>query len=195
MRPAAEVEFVGGHVALDFLNTAEARDEDEPGEALRTPDDLRVWGQRQGLLASDSRATRSDSRELRTAVAAREVLYRVVAARVRGELPADGELAELSRLVAAAHDTGILMAEADGRLGWRWPSEELTSVRHSVVHAAAELLARAPAGRLKECPGERCGWLFIDTTKRGNRRWCSMRECGTEAKLSRRRMRQTAADG
>ncbi len=180
-------------MALDFLNTAEARDEEAPGESLRTPDDLRAWGQRQGVLTSESRASRSDAEELRRAVTAREVLYRLVRARIRGELPAAGDLAELSRLVAAAHQAGVLAPQADGRLGWTWSADELASVRHSVVDAATELLAEAPEGRLKECPGDRCGWLFLDSTKRGNRRWCSMRECGTEAKLSRRRMRQATA--
>jgi predicted RNA-binding Zn ribbon-like protein len=146
------------------------------------------------VLSAASRASRSDAQELRRAVAAREVLYRVLTARVRGERPAAGDLAELSRLVAAAHEAGVLAPEGDGRLGWTWSPQELISIRHSVVHAASQLLAEAPGGRLKECPGERCGWLFLDTTKRGNRRWCSMRECGTEAKLSRRRMRQTTAE-
>ncbi|MGH2486180.1 MAG: CGNR zinc finger domain-containing protein [Ktedonobacterales bacterium] len=27
---------------------------------------------------------------------------------------------------------------------------------------------------MRECPGPRCGWLFLDTSKNGARRWCSM---------------------
>ena len=95
---------------------------------------------------------------------AREVLYRLVSARIRGELPSAGDLAELSRLVAAAHEAGVLATKGDGRLGWTWSADELASVRHSVVDAATELLAEAPEGRLKECPGDRCGWLFLDST-------------------------------
>jgi predicted RNA-binding Zn ribbon-like protein len=34
--------------------------------------------------------------------------------------------------------------------------------------------------RVKECPN--CGWLFLDTTKNGKRRWCSMEDCGSNVK-------------
>jgi len=40
-----------------------------------------------------------------------------------------------------------------------------------------------------QCAGAGCGWFFLDTTKRGNRRWCSMRDCGQDAKSARRRAR------
>ncbi|TIU06903.1 MAG: CGNR zinc finger domain-containing protein, partial [Mesorhizobium sp.] len=35
------------------------------------------------------------------------------------------------------------------------------------------------------CP--RCGWLFLDTSRGGKRRWCSMRTCGNREKVSRHR--------
>jgi len=56
-----------------------------------------------------------------------------------------------------------------------------------MVTSAIELLHADPGSRLKQCPGEHCGWFFIDTTKRGNRRWCSMSDCGQEAKNLNRR--------
>jgi predicted RNA-binding Zn ribbon-like protein len=59
------------------------------------------------------------------------------------------------------------------------------------VTAAARLLAADPPPRLKQCPGDHCGWFFIDATKRGNRRWCSMSGCGQDAKSARRRGRAT----
>jgi predicted RNA-binding Zn ribbon-like protein len=55
------------------------------------------------------------------------------------------------------------------------------------VTAAVDLLGRDTTPRLKQCPGDRCGWFFLDTTKRGNRRWCAMSECGQDAKTARRR--------
>jgi predicted RNA-binding Zn ribbon-like protein len=63
------------------------------------------------------------------------------------------------------------------------------------VTSAVELLRSSPTGRLKECPGDRCGWLFLDTSKRGNRRWCSMSECGQEAKDEQRRALRRARSG
>ena len=45
---------------------------------------------------------------------------------------------------------------------------------------------------IRQCPGDHCGWFFLDSTKRGNRRWCSMSECGQEAKTAQRRARSAA---
>ncbi len=193
MRPVSELQFLGGHVTLDFLNTAEGRDEPGGGDALKLPEHLRAWGQRRGLLSPEARRSSSDRQELSRALEARELLYGVFSARAHGREPAAEDLGRLSKLVAAAHRAGELTPGPDGRIEWRWSPEELASVRHVVVHAASALLAEIPAGRLKQCPGERCGWLFLDTTKRGNRRWCSMEECGREAKVARRRSRHAAA--
>src|ERR1700756_1275135 len=52
VQSVAELPFVGGHVALDFVNTAEQRGHPDAGDALRTVDDLRWWGQRRGILSS-----------------------------------------------------------------------------------------------------------------------------------------------
>ena len=44
---------------------------------------------------------------------------------------------------------------------------------------------RRELSRVKMCPGENCGWLFIDETRNARRRWCSMETCGNRAKASR----------
>lgn len=194
IRPVGELQFLGGHPALDFLNTAEGRGGPDPGDALGSPGDLRTWGQRQGILSNLSGSSSSDRQELRRALEARELLYRLFSARAHGRRPQEADLRELTGLVTAAHRAGALSAQPDDRVEWSWSPEELASVRHFIVQAATELLSEAPGGRLKQCPGERCGWLFLDTTKRGNRRWCSMEECGQEAKVARRRLRNAAAD-
>jgi predicted RNA-binding Zn ribbon-like protein len=43
--------------------------------------------------------------------------------------------------------------------------------------------------RIKECEGEECGWVFVDATKSGTRRWSSMASCGARAKMKRYRAR------
>jgi predicted RNA-binding Zn ribbon-like protein len=188
MQTVAEMPLIGGNVALDFVNTAEERGHPEAGDALGTPADLRLWGERSGLLSRETGGG-DGADELLRAVEARELLYSLLLARVRGRRPAKAELDRLAALVADAHRAGTLAPAADGRLTWRWSSSELSTVRHVAVTAAAELLAREPTGRLKQCPGDHCGWFFVDATKRGNRRWCTMRECGQEAKSARRRER------
>jgi predicted RNA-binding Zn ribbon-like protein len=47
---------------------------------------------------------------------------------------------------------------------------------------ALELLKNPPAGRIKTCPGENCGWKFVDRSKNRSRRWCDMAVCGNLVK-------------
>jgi predicted RNA-binding Zn ribbon-like protein len=187
-----DIPFVARHPALDFVNTAEERGHPEAGDALGSAADLRVWGVRYGLIArSGVRQKPADAEaeaEFEKAREARELLYALFFARVHHRTAPKAALARLAELGAEAYGAASLDVGRDGGLRWRWSRSELATVRHVAVTSAIELL-RAPASpRLKQCSGEHCGWFFLDSTKRGNRRWCSMDECGQEAKnLSRRR--------
>lgn len=187
-----EMPFVGGNVALDFVNTAEERGHPHAGDALLTPADLRLWGQRYGLLSTSVRITSGAPAELERARSARELIYAILFARVHGRRPRKSELARLAELGAEAYRAGALQTDSDGSVRWHWSRSELATARHVAVTAAIELLDDAPSTRLKQCPGDHCGWFFLDRTKRGNRRWCQMRECGQEAKDERRRAKRAS---
>jgi predicted RNA-binding Zn ribbon-like protein len=183
----AEMPFIAGHVALDFVNTAEERGHPEAGDVLITPADLRLWGRRYGLISASAGSKEDEQAELDRAREARELLYAIFFANVHGAPPSEAQLAQLARFLTAAYDAGALQPAEDGSLQWKWSPSELPTVRHLAVAGALDLLRSNPSTRLKQCPGEHCGWFFLDTTKRGNRRWCSMSECGQEAKDQRRR--------
>ncbi len=55
----------------------------------------------------------------------------------------------------------------------------------SVLWSAADLLAASDLALVGECAGEGCSWLFLDTSRKRNRRWCSMEDCGNRAKAKR----------
>jgi predicted RNA-binding Zn ribbon-like protein len=187
MQPLAEIPFVAGDIALDFVNTAEERGHPDAGDALRDPADLAFWGRRYGLLSSA--AGDGDRAELRRAIEARELLYRLCLAHVHARPAVADDLERLAALAAAAYRAGTLEPAPDGQLRWHWSPAEPATVRHAAVAAAVRLFGSDAPDRLKQCPGDHCGWFFLDSTKRGNRRWCSMSECGQEAKTARRRQR------
>lgn len=192
METVAELPFVAGHVALDFVNTAEERGHPEADDALRSPADLRGWGERYGLITAPAGHENADQAEFQRAIEARELLYAVFLARRDGQPPTPEQLAGLSELGAAAYRAGKLRRDDDGGIGWSWDPASLDSVRHVAVTEAIDLLRAGPSARLKQCPGDHCGWFFLDTTKRGNRRWCSMAECGQDAKDEYRRAQRQA---
>jgi predicted RNA-binding Zn ribbon-like protein len=85
------------------------------------------------------------------------------------------------------------LALESGKATWTWSGEadDLTSILWPVVLAASELLTSEQImPRVKRCPN--CGWLFLDTSRNGMRRWCSMQDCGSEAKSKRQYERKRA---
>ncbi|MFZ0387109.1 MAG: ABATE domain-containing protein [Solirubrobacteraceae bacterium] len=191
MKSIAELPFIAGDVALDFVNTAEQRGHPEAIDVLRTPSDLVRWGRRYGLLDEDVAAGASAA-ELRRALDARELLYALFFDRVAGRRAGSDQLNRLAELHAAAYRAASPEQTESGELAWHWSRADPASIRHTAVAAAAHVLAAHPPPRLKQCPGDHCGWFFIDTTKRGNRRWCSMSDCGQDAKSAGRRARSAA---
>ena len=192
MQSIQEMPFVAGHAALDFVNTAEERGHPEAGDALRTPADLRLWGVRYGLLGRTGTRDQDAEAEFAKARDARELLYALFFARVHHRPAPKGALERLAELAADAYRAATLEVGPGGSLRWGWSRSELATVRHVAVTSAVDLLHAETSPRLKQCPGEHCGWFFLDTTKRGNRRWCQMGECGQEAKTARRRARRAS---
>jgi predicted RNA-binding Zn ribbon-like protein len=187
-----EMPFVAGAPALDFVNTAEERGHPEAGDALLTPADLRLWGQRYGLIAASVKLGGDAFAEFERAREARELLYVLFYARAHQRQMRRRDLARLAELAADAYRAAGLCVEDDGAARWHWSRSELATIRHVAVTSGVELLGIPPSPRLKQCPGEHCGWFFLDATKRGNRRWCSMSECGQDAKDEQRRRRRAA---
>jgi predicted RNA-binding Zn ribbon-like protein len=186
----SEMPFVAGNAALDFVNTAEERGHPAAEDALVTPADLCLWGQRYGLLGASAKPGPDADAELVLARRARDLLYDVFAARAHGGPADSAQLAELAELARTAYSVARLQPADDLSIRWHWNPSDLATVRHVAVTSGVELLRAEPSPRLKQCPGDHCGWIFLDATKRGNRRWCSMSECGQEAKSERRRARR-----
>jgi predicted RNA-binding Zn ribbon-like protein len=111
------------------------------------------------------------------------------------EPPAQRPLAAVEAAARAAIEAARL-TDAGGVLAWSWREDDASTPVHRLAIAAVELLADAgELARLHECAG--CRWLFLDHSRGAGRRWCSMADCGTEAKkrryVQRRRERRRAA--
>lgn len=59
----------------------------------------------------------------------------------------------------------------------------------AIALASAHLVADVDPGRLRRCTNQTCRLWFVDTSKGGRRRWCSMARCGNRAKSARFRAR------
>jgi predicted RNA-binding Zn ribbon-like protein len=201
-------ELSGGRLALDFVNTQGGMRGVAPKEHLHRYADLVAFGRQAGavddrrarrLLAEARRRPADAEAALRDAVTLREALYRIFLARTRDGEPAAGDV----ELLSAALGRALAHRRVDRRgqsfaLGWDASDEALDAPLWPVVESAAEILTSDDAlGRVRVCglfESDECSWLFVDETKSGTRRWCSMKECGNKAK-ARRHYRRSREDG
>ena len=194
------LRLVGGNLALDFANTAEGTPEGEiEREHLFGYQDLAFWGHRVGLLSGEDverlqqkcheRPVEADAVFAR-ALEFRGHLYELFRAVAEGHDPPEEDVEALRRFEYEALSRAKLVPSGDG-FAWQWAAgDDLSGVLWPVAHAATELLTLGPLGRVKNCAG--CSWVFVDERKNSSRRWCSMEECSTHAKMRRYVARRAA---
>jgi predicted RNA-binding Zn ribbon-like protein len=196
-------EFDAGRLCLDFANTLGDRPDESPHEEdLHTYADLVAWSEAAGILSTDdaaemereaARRPADAERAFAAVIALREAIYRLFSAiAARAEPPVD-DLDAVNRAIATATAHGHL-APVHGHFHWQWEHDAsvLDSMIWPVAWSVAELLLSEELHRVHECAGPDCGWLFMDTSKNGSRRWCSMETCGNRAKARRHRARLRA---
>jgi predicted RNA-binding Zn ribbon-like protein len=197
-RSVATLQIVGGHPGLDLANTVVSRRGRFGPDLLAGYGDLLDWGARLGLLDAEAAARLRRRAEgapgeagaaLARAKRLREAIYRVFSAvAAEGEPPAP-ELGLLEREARRAQANRRL-ARTPAGYAWTWPEGDLDAVARRLAHEAADLLTTPRVGRVKECFGRNCGWLFLDTSRNGLRRWCSEEDCGVPARVARHRSRR-----
>jgi predicted RNA-binding Zn ribbon-like protein len=162
---AAELRVLEG-----FLNTAAHGDDPD---ALSDVTGLDRWA---------GTADEATGRDLARARALRSAL--------RDALRRSGTPDVQGRLVAAC--APYLLRAGDPTAG-EPPLVALGPGAHAAVGRVAAALATARAAgtidRLKVCPGDDCGYAFIDSSKNRSRRWCAMRACGNKSKIRAYRTR------
>jgi predicted RNA-binding Zn ribbon-like protein len=192
-----ELILDGGHLALDFLNTVAPADASRV-DALGAPGTLIEWLESASLgTAADIAALRASPPDTRLLLAdalrLREAIAGIVDAHVSGAQVPALALVEVNR-VLSSRDAGLRLTSEAGR--YRLSNVTTTSgplgLIAPVAEAAARLLLEADPTRLRRCAAEGCGLWFLDTSRNGRRRWCSMARCGNRAKVAAHYRRQRA---
>jgi predicted RNA-binding Zn ribbon-like protein len=192
-----------GEVCLDLVNTLDWRASSAPGEQLGSYSDLVRWGRHTGALKEQearglaSEATKHPKKAsavLQQALALRETLFRIFSAAAEGRQAEASDVEALNRSLSGALSRQRLQPEREGyRWEWRESGDvDLERVLWPVLRSAGELLTSEQLSLLRQCPGEGCAWLFLDTSRNRSRRWCSMEVCGNRSK-ARRHYQQTRA--
>ena len=190
---------IGGDSSIDFVNTVDWTSRGPEEEQLLDYGDLLRWAQGAGVLSNRSARSLTDRAktapvEAESALAlarhSRWVLKQLLTSIARARLDQralaafNEMLNESGRRLTLAGSSRQLVSG----LQWQWRGFDMhcEAPLWPVVWAAATLVASAEAEAIRECGGSDCGWLFIDRSRNGMRRWCQMSTCGTREKSRRR---------
>ncbi|MGW7092447.1 CGNR zinc finger domain-containing protein [Streptomyces sp. NPDC054874] len=192
--------FDPGALCLELLPTG------GPGalayfEVLREPADLVNWAEESrlpgGLGPGDGPGSGPgpalvvSAEEVAEARVLRDALWRLAEGYVEGTPPGPDDLAILND--AAAHPPLAARLAAGGGREWA-PGGTGTGLLSTVARDAVDLFTGAHAHRIRTCGAHGCRLMFVDTSRPGRRRWCSMERCGNRHKVRAHRARLTAAD-
>lgn len=185
---ASDFCWLGNELCLDFHNTARWTDTGSIiDDNLSDQPRLLAWFEEAGIVAPDDTAHRSAARDkelLRQAIALRGVIHSVFAPAASHETPSASHLAALNDFLALV----IIRVDWDASTAPMMSSEasgELPPMLTPIVWSAASLLVSAFHDKIGQCANPECGWLYVDLSRRGNRRWCDMQTCGNRAKAKR----------
>ncbi|MGW3961533.1 CGNR zinc finger domain-containing protein [Amycolatopsis sp. NPDC005003] len=160
-----------GRRCLDFIRTLRYRG--TPSETEELPD-ASAWGAWIDQFGPFSAPVRPASAGEARAV--REAIHELLTGPAR---PSTRQL--LNRTAALPVPAPALTPSGE----LRWQAEDPASAMLALLaRDALELVTSPEFARVRRCEGARCGALFLDTSRPGTRRWCSMDVCGNQAKKS-----------
>lgn len=185
MLPDVTPSRLGGDVAVDFFNTVDwRRDEERRHERLPTYPHLLSWTASTGLItAGDARSLAERAAAEPALAAAEHALVTELRDGTYAALTTGGHPAALQRDLAAAHAASRLARESGGSWTWAPAGLDLATPRHLLALAFGRLLTSGAIERFSRCQDAHCGWVFLDTSRQRNRRWCSAADCGNRNRV------------
>jgi predicted RNA-binding Zn ribbon-like protein len=178
--PAADVRrFRTGRPCLDCAHTGG----DGPlavFELLHDEHDVARWL----AVVLDVDAVVPDGRTRDEAVAVRRAIWSAAGDLVAGRPVAAADRAAIN--AAAAWPPPVPVLAAGGAAAVAGPVTT-TQALSALARDAVDLFGGPLAGRIRVCAADDCGLLFVDQSRPGARRWCSMQRCGNLAKVRRHR--------
>lgn len=208
IRDAEIHKLIGGAPCVDFVNTLNGHRDGPLGEPrheyLNDYRDLVLWSRHAGILAQEDAETlltqanqrpQEAQRALDEAIFLRETLYRIFKSLSASVPFRQDDLEKLNRTRVKVLTQSRIVAYPGGfRIDWRNDPPALDVMLTPLVLSAADLLTSDDLGKLRECDGDGCDWLFVDRSRNHLRRWCSMDHCGNRAKSRRQYERRKKID-
>ncbi len=172
--------FIANRFCLDFINTIVAIDGQET-DLLTDSASVSRWLESQGLSLAQA-LNNNDLEQLREL---RLLIRHWVLRPPQNERDTNNRVNALNPYLRQHQPAKRLCVDSDGfhldTIDQKLNAQELM---RKIADDFANLLVKETLSRVKQCSGERCILVFLDTSKSKRRRWCSMESCGNRAKAS-----------
>ncbi|MBD0743047.1 ABATE domain-containing protein [Streptomyces sp. CBMA152] len=185
------LRFDSGRICLDLVATG-AYDSDQLDSAGR----LGQWLLGTGLVPAGTPLDRADGVWLVRFAELRDQIGQLVYAELTGRGAGAAAALERVNALAGAAPPGVrAIRGADGRLVRTFSGDpDCTALLAVVARDAVELLTDPEdRSRLRQCEGDNCFRLYLDTSRGRRRRWCSSEVCGNRERVARHRRRAAVA--
>lgn len=183
MENELDFRFHGGRPSVNFTATVGMRWRDGGFDRLTDPGALGRWFTAAGITSDDVRCTPTDLRHARRL---REAVYRLMLVQLgRGRAEPD-DVATVNTW-AVKPPPAAELCESPSGLRAQLSGATTHGLLAQIARDAVEVIGGADRHRLRECASPQCSVLFVDTSRAGARRWCSMGTCGSRDKMARYR--------
>ncbi|WP_369271369.1 ABATE domain-containing protein [Streptomyces sp. R11] len=189
---AFELRFDAGRICLDLLATT------HPEERFESVEVLCAWIVGAGLAPPGTPLTHADASWLAGFCELRERIGQLVRGGLAPERwssydrPSyDIALARVNDIARVAPPAPRAVRGEDGTLVRQLDHPpECAALLGAIARDTLELLTD-PAARagLRECEGDNCPIVYVDTSRGRRRRWCSSEVCGNRERVARHRRR------
>lgn len=186
-------KLLGGNLAIHFANSTYAGSSD--GDPLADWAALIAFLGQAGVISSEQRerlvelssvALESTAQVFRVAVELRSAIRRILEAMVGRSPILPKNLEPINSVLRWTEGFDQIVPTADGR--WRLlfveRQKRLEWLLAAIARSAAELVAEGPDAPVRKCANPKCVLYFYDTSRTGQRRWCSMAVCGNRNKVA-----------
>ena len=191
------LRLVGGHPAIDFVNTIEYRGRIDDLDRLQDFRSLVTFASTVGVLEESERRVLLDidyqdegsaAAAYAAAINLREDLRAALDGPTKKSAEFQAAVARVSSRIEKALRHQRFHYDGESRQGYRsLPMIDPNHLVHRLSLQVEDVLTNNTRP-IRECQGPNCDWLFIDRSRSGVRRWCHTTQCGNTARV--RRFRQ-----
>ena len=197
MNSDSSFDTKAGRLALNFTNTVYERpgyDTPTPAtpiELLKAPGDLLEWCSSVELLPNNEVAEISREwkgnleiaqRTLKKIIALREEIFSTIYSLISERTIRAADLEILNSRIKQLPARRLIKEGRTFQLTWEADLDPFERMSSAIVQDVIELITSEDLSRLRVCGASDCGWIFLDKSTNGKRRWCNMADCGNREK-------------